>query len=402
MARRKRYTRPDGLREKSVTIGGRRHVFRGHSENEIMQKIADFREREERGPTFEEMAGEWWEQHEPLIRHGTVHGYKAAMGRAVEYFGSDPVKQIEAADINAFLLYTAKRGYAQKTVKNQLTVVRQIFLYALMTRHIKTLPTEGVRIPQGLSHSSRELAPPDAVEIIKSTTPDDFLLPALKAIFVLAFKPGAVTGGLVGGGIRLALQYGVARGLFSNESGMGSAPLVASAAQTRNPVRQALVSATGTFWTTVVVCLMTGLVLVSSMMKNPAVSVENMANGGQMTTAAFAQIPYIGPLILMVSIITFAYSTILGWSYYGERAAEYLLGKKAILPYKVLFIAVVMCAPVLALDLVWTIADVLNALMAIPNLIAVLLLSGVIAAETKHYLKHLDEKDESEIPVVDR
>lgn len=230
----------------------------------------------------------------------------------------------------------------------------------------------------------------------------DFLLPALKAIFVLAFKPGAVTGGLVGGGIRLALQYGVARGLFSNESGMGSAPLVASAAQTRNPVRQALVSATGTFWTTVVVCLMTGLVLVSSMMKNPAVSVENMANGGQMTTAAFAQIPHIGPLILMVSIITFAYSTILGWSYYGERAAEYLLGKKAILPYKVLFIAVVVCAPVLALDLVWTIADVLNALMAIPNLIAVLLLSGVIAAETKHYLKHLDEKDESEIPVVDR
>ena len=230
----------------------------------------------------------------------------------------------------------------------------------------------------------------------------DFLLPALKAIFVLAFKPGAVTGGLVGGGIRLALQYGVARGLFSNESGMGSAPLVASAAQTRNPVRQALVSATGTFWTTVVVCLMTGLVLVSSMMKNPAVSVENMANGGQMTTAAFAQIPYIGPLILMVSIITFAYSTILGWSYYGERAAEYLLGKKAILPYKVLFITVVVCAPVLALDLVWTIADVLNAFMAIPNLIAVLLLSGVIAAETKHYLKHLDEKDESEIPVVDR
>ena len=117
-----------------------------------------------------------------------------------------------------------------------------------------------------------------------------------------------------------------------------------------------------------------------------------MANGGQMTTAAFAQIPYIGPLILMVSIITFAYSTILGWSYYGERAAEYLLGKKAILPYKVLFIAVVVCAPVLALDLVWTIADVLNAFMAIPNLIAVLLLSGVIAAETKHYLKHLDER----------
>lgn len=179
MGKKKMYQRPDGLYEKKVLINGKRVAFRGKTEREIMQKIAAYSEKAERGPTFEEMAGEWWEQHEPLIRHGTVHGYKAAMGRAVEYFGSDPVKQIEAADINAFLLYVAKRGYAQKTVRNQLTVVRQIFLYALMTRHIKTLPTEGVRIPQGLSHSSRELAPPDAVEIIKATTPDDFLLPVL-------------------------------------------------------------------------------------------------------------------------------------------------------------------------------------------------------------------------------
>ena len=217
-----------------------------------------------------------------------------------------------------------------------------------------------------------------------------------------AFPPGAVAGGLVGGGIRLALQYGVARGLFSNESGMGSAPLVASAAQTRNPVRQALVSATGTFWDTVVVCLMTGLVLVSTIMKNPNINMDTIENGGQMTTAAFSQIPYIGPAILVIGIITFAYSTILGWSYYGERAAEYLLGRKAILPYKVLFTAIVVLGPVLALDLVWTIADVLNALMAIPNLVAVLLLSGVIAKETRHYLANLDEKDTAEIPVVRR
>ena len=230
----------------------------------------------------------------------------------------------------------------------------------------------------------------------------DYILPALKAIFTLAFQPGAVAGGLVGGGIRLALQYGVARGLFSNESGMGSAPLVASAAQTRNPVRQALVSATGTFWTTVVVCLVTGLVLISTIMKNPAVDMASIANGGQMTTIAFAQIPYIGPTILVFSIITFAYSTILGWSYYGERAAEYLLGRKAILPYKLLFLAVVVFSPVLALDLVWSIADILNALMAIPNLIAVLLLSGVIASETRHYLNNLDEEDTTELPVVDR
>ena len=228
------------------------------------------------------------------------------------------------------------------------------------------------------------------------------LIPAIKAICVLAFKPGAVAGGLVGQGIMMAARYGIARGLFSNESGLGSAPLVASAAQTRNPVRQALVSATGTFWDTVVVCLMTGLVLVSTIITDNGIDMSSIENGGQMTTAAFNQIPVLGPIILVVGIICFAYSTILGWSYYGERCAEYLLGKKAIIPYKILFIAVVVVGPVLALDLVWNIADILNALMAIPNLVAVLLLSGTIAKDTKYYLAHLDEKDETEIPVVDK
>ena len=212
----------------------------------------------------------------------------------------------------------------------------------------------------------------------------DFILPAVGAILRLAFTPGAVAGGLVGQGVMIALRFGVARGLFSNESGMGSAPLVASAAQTRNPVRQALVSATGTFWDTVVVCLMTGLVLVSTIMKNPEINMDTIADGGQLTTAAFSQIPVLGPIILVVGIITFAWSTILGWSYYGERCAQYLWGKKALLPYKLLFVAVVVVGPVLALDLVWTIADILNALMAIPNLIAVLLLSGVTARETNY------------------
>ena len=230
----------------------------------------------------------------------------------------------------------------------------------------------------------------------------DFIIPAIQAILTLAFKPGAVAGGLVGGGLRIAMQYGVARGLFSNESGMGSAPLVASAAQTRNPVRQALVSSTGTFWDTVVVCLMTGLVLVTTIMKIPNINMDQFADGSQMTTAAFSQIPVLGPIILVVGIITFAYSTILGWSYYGERCCEYLFGKKGMLPYKILFIAVIVIGPVLSLDLVWTIANTLNALMAVPNLIAVLLLSGVIARETKHYLKNLDEVDTTEIPVVDK
>ena len=230
----------------------------------------------------------------------------------------------------------------------------------------------------------------------------DFILPAIGAIVRLAFTPGAVAGGLVGQGLMIAMRFGVARGLFSNESGMGSAPLVASAAQTRNPVRQALVSATGTFWDTVVVCLMTGLVLVSTIMKNPAINMADISDGGKLTTLAFSQIPVLGPVILVIGIITFAWSTILGWSYYGERCAQYLWGKKAILPYKILFVAVVVVGPVLALDLVWTIADILNAFMAIPNLIAVLLLSGVIARETKHYLNHLDEVDTTEIPRVDK
>ncbi|WP_130870341.1 alanine/glycine:cation symporter family protein [Intestinimonas massiliensis (ex Afouda et al. 2020)] len=230
----------------------------------------------------------------------------------------------------------------------------------------------------------------------------DFIIPAISAILSLAFKPGAVAGGLVGQGLMIAMRFGVARGLFSNESGMGSAPLVASAAQTRNPVRQALVSATGTFWDTVVVCLMTGLVLVSTIMKNPAINMADVTDGGKLTTLAFSQIPVLGPVILVVGIITFAWSTILGWSYYGERCAQYLWGKKAILVYKIVFVAIVVVGPVLALDLVWTIADILNAFMAIPNLIAVLLLSGVIAKETRHYLKNLDEVDKTEIPQVDK
>ena len=228
----------------------------------------------------------------------------------------------------------------------------------------------------------------------------DYIIPAIKTICTLAFKPGAVVGGLAGQGIMMAARYGIARGLFSNESGLGSAPLVASAAQTRNPVRQALVSATGTFWDTIVVCLMTGLVLVSTVMKNPAINMDTIANGGQMTTAAFSQIPVLGPVILVVGIIMFAYSTILGWSYYGERCAEYLFGKKALLPYKILVVAVVVVGPVIALDMVWNISDIFNALMAIPNLIAVILLSGVIADETKKWINNLDGRDESEIPVV--
>ena len=228
----------------------------------------------------------------------------------------------------------------------------------------------------------------------------DYIIPAVTTICRLAFTKGAAAGGLVGGGIRYAIQYGVARGLFSNESGLGSAPIAAAAAKTKNPVRQALVSSTGTFWDTVVVCLMTGLVLVTTIMKNPAINIDEAVNGGELTTMAFGQIPFFGPLILVVGIISFAYSTILGWAYYGERCVEYFAGKAGLLPYRLLYVAVLLVAPVLTLDLVWKVADILNALMAIPNLTAVLLLSPVIVKETKKYIKNLDAVDHTPIPVV--
>jgi AGCS family alanine or glycine:cation symporter len=224
--------------------------------------------------------------------------------------------------------------------------------------------------------------------------------PAISIICRTAFAPKAAAGGLFGYGLMAAARYGVARGLFSNESGMGSAPIVAAAAKTANPVRQALVSSTGTFWDTVVVCLMTGLVLVSSELANP--SLTAFTNGGTLTHEAFAQIPYVGPIILTFGLFTFAYSTILGWSYYGERAAEYLVGSKVIVPYRIVYTLVVFVGAAIPLGLVWDIADALNALMVLPNVAAIFLLSGVVASETKKYLSgnHINDIDSDPIPLI--
>ena len=229
----------------------------------------------------------------------------------------------------------------------------------------------------------------------------DFILPAISTIVELAFNPGAAAGGLVGGGIMQAMHFGVARGLFSNESGMGSAPIAAAAARSTNPVRQAMVSMTATFWDTVIVCAMTGLVLVSTIMKNPAVDMGAISDGGVLTSLAFEQIPVIGPFVLVLGIITFAFSTILGWSYYGERCVEYLAGKKILLGYRIVYVGVAVIAPIVSLNLVWLIADTLNALMAIPNLVAVLLLSPVIVAETKKYINNIDVKDTEPVPYLE-
>ncbi len=199
-------------------------------------------------------------------------------------------------------------------------------------------------------------------------------------IFESAFSGHAVLGGFMGAGAKEAIRFGIARGLFSNESGLGSAPIVAAAAQTKNPIRQALVSSTGTFWDTVVVCAMTGLVVVNSHEWTQGFS------GAALTKQAFTDIPYVGPIILTLGLLTFVFSTILGWSYYGEKAAEYLWGSRIIKPYRYLWVIFVMIGSILSLNIVWTFADITNALMALPNLVSLLLLSGIIVSETKKYL----------------
>ncbi len=207
----------------------------------------------------------------------------------------------------------------------------------------------------------------------------------IQLILESAFTGQAAVGGFAGAGVMAAMRFGIARGLFSNESGLGSAPIVAAAAQTRNPVRQALVSSTGTFWDTVVVCLMTGLVVVNSG------GWQQGLKGAALTHAAFTDLSWVGPLILTVGLLTFVFSTILGWSYYGEKAAEYLFGTVAILPYRILWVLAVMVGSVATLPMVWSFADITNALMALPNLVSLLALSGVIAAETRRYLA--EERD---------
>jgi AGCS family alanine or glycine:cation symporter len=223
----------------------------------------------------------------------------------------------------------------------------------------------------------------------------NYVWPAVQLIVDSAFNPSAAGGGLVGATVMIAARYGIARGLFSNESGLGSAPIVAAAAQTRNPVRQALVSSTGTFWDTVIICALTGLVLVSSILAYPDITFDD---GAALTKVAFSKIPYVGAPLLSFGILTFAFSTIIGWSYYGESAVNYLEGRRTNRFYRILFIVSLFFGSIINLDIIWNIADCMNALMAIPNLVALLLLSGVAARETKKYLwdNRLDDEMEEE------
>ncbi|MBR4522542.1 MAG: sodium:alanine symporter family protein [Prevotella sp.] len=242
-----------------------------------------------------------------------------------------------------------------------------------------------------------------------------YVWPAIKLIVSSAFTGHAVGGGVLGSSIMIAARYGIARGLFSNESGLGSAPIVAASAQTSNPVRQALVSASGTFWDTVVICAVTGIVIVSCVLSYADVSmIENgvlrhvfervlqeklqVLDGGGLTRIAFSQIPYVGAPLLMFGLFTFSFSTILGWSLYAQRAVEYIGGYKWSKVYVWLFVVAVFLGSAINLNTVWTMADIFNALMAIPNLCALILLSKVLVKDTDYYLwnNRLNESGKSD------
>ncbi len=233
------------------------------------------------------------------------------------------------------------------------------------------------------------------------------LLEAIALVFQCAFTPHAAFGGAVGSGVIAAMQFGAARGLFSNEAGMGTAAIIAAAAKTKNPSEQALIGMTGVFWSTGLICVLSGLVLICTMLGNPQISAEILANpsvytGAKLASTAFATIPYIGTPVLVLGLCTFAYSTILGWGYYGSRCVTYLFGSAGVKPYQAIYVIGAFLGAIGIGDLVWTIADITNALMAIPNLIVILLLSGVIARETDHYVydDNMDELDERHIPTM--
>jgi alanine or glycine:cation symporter, AGCS family len=210
----------------------------------------------------------------------------------------------------------------------------------------------------------------------------DQLVGAVELVISSAFSTSSATGGFLGATIMVAMQSGVARGVFSNESGLGSAPMAAAAAKTDSCVRQGLISMTGTFFDTIIICTMTGLALILTG------AWQSEFSGAEMTTHAFAiglNASQLGPQIVTIGLIFFAFTTILGWNYYGERSVVYLLGTRAVLPYKLIFIALVAVGASLHLELIWVIADIVNGLMAIPNLIGLIMLRHVVIEETKLY-----------------
>ena len=294
-----------------------------------------------------------------------------------------------------FGVMTAALGSGTFTQVNAITSILNVSfdLPVLYTAGVLTVLVAFIIIGglQSIANVASKIVPFMAVLYIITTVSilcvfSDQVIPAIKLVLDSAFTGTAATGGFLGATMMLAMRSGIARGIYSNEAGLGSAPIVAAAAKTKWPAEQGLVSMTGTFIDTIIICTLTGLSLIVTGVWCGDV------NGAALTEAAFSEaFPFAAKYLLTSGLVLFAFTTIIGWSYYGERCMEYLVGVKGIMPYRYVYIALVGCGAFLKLETIWVIADIVNGLMALPNLIALIGLSGVVVAETKRYFEYWGE-----------
>lgn len=331
------------------------------------------------------------------VKYRTVDENGNASGGPMYYIEQGLGKAFKplAVCFAVFGVMTACLGSGTFTQVNAIASITNVSfgVPVLYTAVILTVLVAGVTIGglKSIARVSSKIVPFMAALYVLSTLSvliyyADALPAAIRLVIDSAFTATAASGGFLGASVMLAMRSGVARGIFSNEAGLGSAPIVAAAAKTKWPAEQGLVSMTGTFIDTIIICTMTGLTLVVSGVWNGDV------NGAAMTEAAFASaFPSLAKYMLTCGLVLFAFSTIIGWNYYGERCVEYLFGVKGIMPYRLAFIALVAAGAFLKLEMIWIIADIVNGLMAIPNLIALLGLSGVVVAETKLYFAYWEK-----------